>query len=1051
MPRFVRTGFPQRAVLLLVFTLSGASGLIYEVLWTRRLTHIFGSTTLAVSTVLAAFMGGLAVGSVLLGGWADRHRARALRAYGVLEIAIGLLGFSIPLLLRAVEAVYLRLAPGLESSPMIFFVAQFILVGLVLVLPCALMGGTLPILARWLVGREQEIGGRVAVLYAANTLGACAGAAAATYALLPFAGVREGELVAVAMNLAAGAVALGLARGSRPAAEPDAALSPEDAGPATPLSTAGERALLTAIALSGFAAMVDEVAWARLVGLIFGSSVYAFGLMLLLFLAGIGIGSAVYSRIRGADPARVLGLALIGNTFAALSGIALVPQLPLAYMRGFPAVKDSFPLREALQLVATAPLLLPMAILFGIAFPAAVAATAKLQHMGRGVGRVTAWNTLGTVAGAFLGGFVLIPRMGLRASLTLAAASTAVAGVLAMSHSTARAWRNRSLAAAAAALLAALLLPAWPRNLLAQGTGFYAAIYGTMDGLLDAERRSELLFYKDGIATTLSVDRQGPYLFYRSNGKTDASTDPGDMANQLLLGHLPMLLHPDPRDVFVIGLGTGVSAAAAARYPAHSIEIADIEGAAREATQQFAAQNRNVLADPRVRFLVADGRNALLARDRTFDVIISDPSDVWVAGVGSLFTKEFYSLARTRLKPGGVMVQWFHMHSLPPEQMKLIVATFRSVFPHTSLWRPNRGDVILIGTVDPVPWDLDRLRRRIETVPGVAEDLRGIGFWHPLSIFAAFVLDGDDLGRMLADTPGFHTDDRPVVEYLSPRAGYVDTTTANDAGVQALQTKRLPVIAGYDEARDFDARARYLLGFGLASIGRVDAAIPLMEESVRGDKPDPKFLIGLGNQYSAKGLSAKAMRAYERALSLAPAETEASLKLAELARAQGDDAGAEKVLRAALAITKDDAALASAAARIALDGGRPAEALGLLTPALEKDRNAAELLLLSGEALAGIDKRDEALAAIRQAAAISPDSADIQTRAGDTLLTLGDSEGAAAAFGRAAVLEPGKVAALVGLAGANFQRGDVAAGRAARDRALALDPYNAAALALTGR
>ena len=797
--------------------------------------------------------------------------------------------------------------------------------------------------------------------------------------------------------------------------------------------------------------MVDEVAWARLVGLIFSSSVYAFGLMLLLFLAGIGIGSAIYARLRAADPARVLGLSLIGNTFAALLGIALVPQLPFAYMRGFPAVRDSFAFRELLQLVATAPLLLPMAILFGIAFPAAVAATAKLQDMGRGVGRVTAWNTLGTVAGAFLGGFVLIPRIGMRASLTLAAASTAAAGILALSHSTARAWRTRGLVAAGAALLVAPLLPAWPQNLLAQGTGFYAAIYGNVEGLRDAERRSELLFYKDGIATTLSVDRQGPYLFYRSNGKTDASTDPGDMANQLLLGHLPMLLHPNPREVFVIGLGTGVSAAAAARYPARSIEIADIEGAAREATQQFAAQNRNVLADPRVRFLVADGRNALLARDKTFDVIISDPSDVWVAGVGSLFTQEFYALARTRLKPGGVMVQWFHMHSLPPEQMKLIVATFRSVFPYASLWRPNRGDVILVGTVDPVPWDLARLRRRIETVPGVAEDLRGIGFWHPLSIFAAFVLDGEDLGRMLAGTAGLHTDDHPVVEYLSPRAGYVDTTTANDVGVQVLQTKRLPAIAGYDEARDFDARARYLLGFGLASIGRVDAAIPLMEESVRGDKPDPKFLIGLGNQYRAKGLSAKAARVYERALSLSASETEASLRLAELLRAQGDDAGAEKVLRAGLAAAKDDAELASAAARVLLDAGRPGDVPAMLAPALAKGPASGELLLLEGEALARSDKREEALAAIRQAAATSPDSADIQSRAGDALLAMGDSEGAAAAFGRAAALDPGKVAALVGLAGASFQKGDVAAGRDARDRALALDPYNAAALGLTGR
>src|SRR5262249_34912251 len=451
-----------------------------------------------------------------------------------------------------------------------------------------------------------------------------------------------------------------------------------------------------------------------------------------------------------------------------LLGIGLLPRLPFAYMRGYPAVQGAFLWDQALQIAATAPVLLPLAILFGIAFPAAIAATSDLATTGRGVGRVTAWNTAGTVAGAFLGGFVLIPGLGLRASLVMAAASTAVGGVLALGGPGLEQSRRRALVGAAAALLAALLLPAWAQGLLAQGAGFYAGIYGSSEGLRRAEHNSELLFYRDGIATTLSVDRQGPYRFYRSNGKTDASTEPGDMTNQLLLGHLPMLLHPAPIDVFVLGLGTGVSAASAARYPVRSIDIADIEGASRDATRLFAPENRDVLSDARVRMLVADGRNALLARNKLYDVIISDPSDVWVAGVGNLFTQEFYEIARRRLKPGGVMVQWFLMHSLPPEQLKLIVATFRSVFPHASLWRPNRGDVILMGSVEDLPWDLARLRERFERVPGVADDLRSVGLWHPLSIFAAFVLEGADLDTMLSDVRGLHTDDRPVVEYLSP-------------------------------------------------------------------------------------------------------------------------------------------------------------------------------------------------------------------------------------------------------------------------------------------
>lgn len=1041
-----RSGVVKNGFLLLVFTLSGASGLIYEVLWTRRLTHIFGSTTLAVSTVLAAFMGGLALGSVLLGAWADRNRSRTLRAYGALELAIGLFGLVVPALLGALEGIYVRLAPLIEASPMLFFAAQFLLSGAVLAVPCALMGGTLPVLARWLVGRETEIGGRVGALYAANTLGACVGVASATYLLLPRIGVRSSELVAVAINVAAGLAALALARAGRSGpskTEPEpAADAPAVESPARP------RLLLAAIALSGFAAMVDEVAWSRLVGLLFGSSVYAFGMMLLLFLAGIAIGSVIFTRLGAADPARVLGYALVANTFAALAGIALVPRLPFAYMRGFPAVQGDFGWEQVLQIVTTAPLLLPMAILFGVAFPAAVAATAQLRATGRGVGRVTAWNTAGTVAGAFLGGFVLIPQLGLRACLTLAAAATAVGGVLALARPGAERSRRRAMIATAAALVVALLLPSWPRGLLAQGTGFYAAIYGTSQGLREAEKRSELLFYKDGIATTLSVDRQGPYRFYRSNGKTDASTDPGDMANQLLLGHLPMLLHPAPLDVFVLGLGTGVSAAAAARYPVRSIDIADIESAVRDATRLFAAENRDILADPLVRFLVADGRNALLARDKAFDVIISDPSDVWVAGVGNLFTREFYELARRRLKPGGVMVQWFHMHSLPPQQMKLIVKTFRSSFPSASLWRPNRGDVILMGSVEPLPWDLARLRERFEKVPGVSGDLKTIGFWHPLSIFAAFVLDGDDLQKMLADVSGLHTDDHPVVEYLSPRSGHVDTTTANDTGVQALQTKRLPPIAGFDEARDLDDRARYLLGFGLASIGRVDPGIVLMEESVRGEKPDPQFLVGLANQYRTKGWTDKAIRAYERALAREAGEPEASLKLAEMLRAAGDDAGAEKALRAGLLRSREDAALAAAAVRLLLDAGRSGEGLAVLGPALEKTPGDAALLLLEGETLALSARGDDAIAAFRAAAANAPDTADTQRRAGDALLQLGDLDGARSAFERASKLEPANIAGLVGLARTAYQRGDRAAGQAARDAALALNPYDPGALSL---
>ena len=524
-----------------------------------------------MSTVLAAFMGGLALGSYLLGAWADRNREKALRTYGLLEIAIALLGLAVPAApARRGSRVPGPLPRAREGLPMLFFVAQFLLVGLVLILPCVLMGGTLPILARWLIGREDEIGGRVGTLYAANTFGAAAGTAAATYVLLPRAGVREGELVAVADQPRRRpdrlrAVSRRRAPGRSPARRSRARRNSrrERVGP----PAGNHRASRLAIGLSGFACMVDEVVWARMVSLVFGSTVYAFGLMLLLFLIGIAIGSAIFARMRRADPVRVLGLALIGNTAAALLGIAAVPHLPTVYMRGFPAVRDSFLLQQAMQVLETAPVLLPMAILFGIAFPAAVAATRESAGMGRGVGRVMAWNTVGTVGGAFLGGFVLIPQLGLRASLTVAAAATAVGGVLALRRLGQPSWTRAGLVAAAAALWSLCCSRPGRSTSSRREPASTPRASSTEAALLDAARASELLYYKDGIATTLSVDRQGLYRFYRSNGKTDASTAPGDMANQLLLGHLPMLVHPAPRDVFVLGLGTGVSAAAIARYP----------------------------------------------------------------------------------------------------------------------------------------------------------------------------------------------------------------------------------------------------------------------------------------------------------------------------------------------------------------------------------------------------------------------------------------------------------------------------------------------------
>ena len=1041
----------MRTLLLWVFFLSGAASLVYEIAWVRRLALVFGSSTLAASTALAALMGGLALGAYVVGRYADSHADRALRVYGALEIGIAAFGVAAPVVFQAVAALYLPLAPRLESSPQAFLAVQFLLAGAALLLPAAMMGGTLPLLARAVTASTDDLPRRIGVLYAVNTLGAALGAAAATYSLLPLAGLRAAELGAAASSAGAGLAALAIGRRLLADAEPEpvgeaAAAAPERTAAAPAPFAPASRILLAGVALSGFAAMACEVAWSRVLALVLGSSVYSFGLTVLVFLIGLALGGAAFERLvrRGVAPITVFAGAEASAAAAIAVAVLLVPRLPSLFLHGFPAVRASFSMLQAWDFLLACLVVLPSAVLFGAALPAAVAATSPpLSRVGLGVGRVVSANTLGTVAGAWAAGFLLVPRVGLKTTLAAAAAACAAAALGALRHLPSRRPRRPLAAAAVLGFLAALSVPRWPTNLMTMGVSFYAASWPSPDAFLAVARTREVLFYKDGVHTTLAVTRSGASRYYTSNGKTDASTDRGDMANQIYLGQLPMLLHPNPQDVFVLGLGTGVSAAAVARYPAvRSIEIADIEPAARQAAGLFIEENRNVLGDPRVRLVVADGRNRLAAGPAAYDVIISDPSDVWVAGVGNLLTQEFYEIARKRLKRGGLMVQWLHTYSLPPDELRLIAATFRFVFRHASLWRPNRGDIVLVGSADPVVWDWPRLIERWQKTPGVSEDLQALGIWHPLAFFAAFVCDEEELGTFARGVTRTHRDDRPIIEYFSPRATYEDTMTANERALGEAQGHFLPFIRGFDEKKDLDAHATYLLGFGHASLGRGPSAIHIMGKAVLAEPGNAKYLVGLGNQYRAAGSESRAAGAYRRALEVSPGEAEAARNLAAILHGQGDEAGADRVLRACLQASPDDPTVLQDFAQLQLDLGRAADALPLLEKALERDPNGGAPQLLYGRALEAAGRPADAVPYLRRARTALFDDAVAQRAAGEALLIAGDLEEAALAFRRATVLDPLSVEAYIGLARTAQRRGDLTGEQEAIRRAREIDPGN---------
>jgi spermidine synthase len=912
----VRNSTKSAVLIPILAAASGAASLTYQVVWMRRLALVFGSTTLATSTVLAAFLGGLAIGAWLWGRLADSRPQSTLVFFALIEMATGIYGLlSLPVF-RVVQAMYLAVYPSLANHTGLFTGVQFILSALAILLPTVLMGASLPLLARFNLSKNGGMVGAAGAIYGWNTLGAACGAASTTYALLPALGLSSTIALAASVNILVGASAIFMRSRKRAAAPSpgvaaDLPLSPATSSPAPDRLI--EFLILAGFAASGFAATTFEVSWTRLLAMVMGSSVYAFGTLVVVVLVGLGLGSSFYSLTlrKTTTEGHRRWFAILEFLIACTTALSLIilPRIPFLFIRYFPLFRDAFRWQIAAHFAAAAMVAFLPSLFFGATFPAVVGGLGgTAARFGRTIGAAYVANTIGTVAGAGLAGFVLIPTIGLRGTMTLGVLATAVAGFALWWRITSpRLPRIPELTPALAALLIIALLPAWPREVFAAGIGFFAPRLDSNETLADVVNSMRLLYYRDGFNTTISVDQTGQNIFYRSNGKTDASTNPVDMANQLLLGHLPMLLHPAPRDVFVLGLGTGITAAAIARYPVRQIDIVELEPAAAQAARFFDSYSRKVLDDPRVHLIIGDGRNRLLGTPKQYDVIVSDPSDIWVAGTGSLTTIEYYRIVAARLRPNGIFAQWVHTHALQPDDLELLAATFHAVFPHMQIWTSAPGNLIFLGTRDSVPWDYARLKQRFSEVPGVANDLQVVGVLKPFALFGAQVLGENESALFVRDVDGLHTDDHPVLEFRTPRSLYVDTTPMIAQELSDARNPEAPAIVGFDPAHDLDAENAYLLGFAFATVGQMNEAITYMEQSTKMAPDRPLYFVGLGNQYRAAGRTADARAAYERALELDINNVEALLSLGEMRLDEGQLTWTRVLAERALLLAPQDA------------------------------------------------------------------------------------------------------------------------------------------------
>ncbi|WP_437874988.1 fused MFS/spermidine synthase [Sorangium sp. So ce513] len=831
----MRSRFPLVAAL---FFVSGATGLLYEVAFSKLLAYVFGATAYAVSTVLAAFMGGLALGAHLGG----RHAAAARRplvVYGALEAIVGVICAVSPLLFEALTAAYVAVARAAPDSLALLTAARAALTSLVVVVPTVAMGATLPVLSRILRAGAAPGGGapptehdaarRLAALYAINTAGGAAGALSGAYVFLPALGIRGALWSAAAANLALGAVAIaaGLrapaigptgdaaplapearapgdrspgarapdapaAAAPRPAAEASlpAAEAPLSAAEAplpaveAPLSAAvgpEPRLLLLLAFVSGFLVFAAEVVETHLLALLIGNSAYAFGLMLAVFLVCLAAGAARSPALARRHGEGALWRGLVATALSLAATIPLWDQLPRLFAFAGHHV-DGWAGREACRALAALAILALPTLCMGVTFPLLLARAAAHADVAARVGRLTSANTLGTIAGSIVTGYLILPALGSERALIAVALAFALTGVLAATRTRAELPRAVAVAAAAAAL--AVLSPRWDMARLTSGANVYFAM-GPRPERIDFVREDvhggvTTVAYRDGVSTMYT------------NGKFQGDDGP-EMTAQRRFAHFPSLFVRDERAALVIGLGTGTTTGTIAAYPFERIDVVEISPAIVEASRRFfAGPSLNALDDPRVRLSLNDGRNELLVAQRRYDLITIELSSVWFAGAASLYSREFYELARSRLTEGGVLQQWVQLHHIRRRELAAVVRTMRSAFPHVALF-VGGAQGILVASDAPLVASEARLAA-LDARPELQATLAGERL---ADLLGDLVASGEDLDRFIADAaedggPIVSTDDNLYLEYATPKGNVLPYGASLDATLTLLGRYRTP-------------------------------------------------------------------------------------------------------------------------------------------------------------------------------------------------------------------------------------------------------------------
>ena len=750
----------------ILFFLSGFSALVYEITWGRKLSLIFGTDTYGISTILTVFFTGLALGSYLytkILSKKSRFTQNPLFLYALLEFGIGIYALLSPLIFEGIKLVqsgfWQIFTPTFGSFN--FFI--FLLSIFSLIIPTTLMGATLPAI---IASTDKNKAG---FLYGINTLGAVFGVFLSGFFMIVVLGINQSIFLTAAVNILISLLAFRLSKSHQPF----------NHKPFNHQSSIinHKSLIIFSYSLSGFAAIGLEVLWTRVLTLTIGGSTYAFTVILSAFLIGIALGSLISTRFFSRTRRPLLWFAILQFILGALVifSLPLLSNLPLTILPVFRIFGSDFGLLQfGIFLLSALVIFLP-AFIMGMAFPFVIKAFSSEVNL---IAQLYAGNTIGGVFGSLTAGFILIPAFGTPKSIFfMGALYLVIASLIFLKIEINNLKKSVPVFITIMILTVGFRLATWNKYLFTSGLFVQPDLYSNLNSeqVLKKIKKSSILFEKEGIGSLISVkkDTDGN-LNMQINGKTDASTG-SDMENQVLLGQLPLLLHPNPKEVLIVGLGSGITLGSMLSYPVTQVDAVEIEKEVVTAARLFKNYNNNALEDKRTNIIIADGRNFLAATKQKYDVISSEPSNPWLSGSSKLFTKEYFKLLKNAAKQDGIVLQWINMYAISIGGLQSVINAYLESFPEVMAFGiPVSNDLILLGSAKPVKIDLRSLESKFKNEK-IKNDLAKASISESFEILARFYLDKKALKKIALGAP-VNTDNHPFLEFTAPKKLYYEIT-----------------------------------------------------------------------------------------------------------------------------------------------------------------------------------------------------------------------------------------------------------------------------------